>query len=76
MSAVYPVPKAMTSKSVVVSLGKSPPVKKAEKAPIFLQKTYHMIDTCDSKICKWAEDGLSFVVKDPTLFETTVRREQ
>eukprot|EP00538_Stauroneis_constricta_P011307 CAMPEP_0119570148 /NCGR_PEP_ID=MMETSP1352-20130426/43461_1 /TAXON_ID=265584 /ORGANISM="Stauroneis constricta, Strain CCMP1120" /LENGTH=620 /DNA_ID=CAMNT_0007619813 /DNA_START=135 /DNA_END=1998 /DNA_ORIENTATION=+ len=37
-------------------------------APIFLRKTYHMIDTCDATIATWSEDGLSFVVKDPEKF--------
>ncbi|KAL7466966.1 hypothetical protein ACHAXS_007232 [Conticribra weissflogii] len=42
------------------------------EVPIFLQKTYHMIDTCDPRICTWSEDGLTFVVRDTTLFETTI----
>mmetsp|Transcript_6031 Transcript_6031/g.12613 ORF Transcript_6031/g.12613 Transcript_6031/m.12613 type:complete len:534 (-) Transcript_6031:539-2140(-) len=42
------------------------------EVPIFLQKTYHMIDTCDPRICTWSEDGLTFIVKDTTLFETTI----
>ena len=31
-----------------------------------------MIDTCNPKICSWSEDGLTFIVKNPTLFETTI----
>eukprot|EP00804_Cyclotella_cryptica_P013120 CCRYP_002380-RE/>CCRYP_002380-RE protein AED:0.34 eAED:0.34 QI:737/1/1/1/1/1/3/293/465 len=79
----YPVPKTTTSAAVkpVVSApntvnksaAASPTVpKKAEEAPIFLQKTYHMIDTCDPSISCWSEDGLTFIVKNPTLFETTI----
>lgn len=40
--------------------------------PIFLQKAYHMIDTCDPKICCWSDDGLTFIVKNTHLFETTI----
>lgn len=42
------------------------------EVPIFLQKAYHMIDTCDSKVCSWSDDGLTFIVKNTTLFETTI----
>mmetsp|Transcript_48855 Transcript_48855/g.103870 ORF Transcript_48855/g.103870 Transcript_48855/m.103870 type:complete len:501 (+) Transcript_48855:169-1671(+) len=40
--------------------------------PIFLQKAYHMIDTCNPNICGWSEDGLTFIVKNTALFETTI----
>ena len=33
--------------------------------PIFLKKTYRMIDTCDPEICSWTADGEMFVVKNP-----------
>jgi hypothetical protein len=33
--------------------------------PIFLKKTYRMIETCDPSICSWTEDGEMFVVKNP-----------
>lgn len=46
--------------------------KKAEEAPIFLQKTYHMIDTCDPKVCCWSEDGKTFIVKNTTAFEKDI----
>lgn len=44
----------------------------ATEVPIFLQKAYHMIDTCDPSICSWSEDGLTFIVKNTFLFETTI----
>lgn len=44
----------------------------SEGVPIFLKKTYHMIDSCDSDIAGWDEDGLTFTVKDPNLFESKV----
>jgi heat shock transcription factor 2 len=31
-----------------------------------------MIDTCDPKIAGWSEDGETFVVKDPTVFEQSI----
>lgn len=33
--------------------------------PIFLRKTYKMIDACDPEICSWTDDGEMFVVKQP-----------
>lgn len=44
----------------------------AENAPIFLRKTYHMIDTCDPSIATWSEDGLAFVVKDTDKFASDI----
>jgi len=46
--------------------------KKSVDCPIFLQKTYHMIDSCDPDIATWSEDGQTFVVKDPTIFAKEV----
>jgi len=40
--------------------------------PIFLRKTYHMIDTCNTLICSWSDDGETFVVKNPTKFEKEI----
>jgi hypothetical protein len=40
--------------------------------PIFLKKTYKMIDTCDPAIAGWTEDGEMFVVKDPNLFAAEI----
>lgn len=39
-----------------------------ENAPIFLRKTYEMINTCNPEIATWSEDGTTFVVKDPEKF--------
>jgi len=44
----------------------------AQDIPIFLRKTYHMIDTCDPTIACWSEDGETFVVKDPNKFEQQI----
>jgi len=46
--------------------------KESPEAPIFLRKTYHMIDTCDAKIAGWSEDGDTFVVKDPEIFASEI----
>jgi hypothetical protein len=42
------------------------------EVPIFLKKTYHMINTCDPDIATWSDDGLTFVVKDPESFASDV----
>ncbi|CAB9510440.1 Heat stress transcription factor [Seminavis robusta] len=44
----------------------------SENAPIFLRKTYHMIDTCDPAIATWSDDGLAFVVKDTEKFASDI----
>lgn len=46
--------------------------KGATTIPIFLKKTYKMIDTCDPMIASWTEDGEMFVVKDPDMFAAQV----
>eukprot|EP00429_Kryptoperidinium_foliaceum_P029352 CAMPEP_0176141694 /NCGR_PEP_ID=MMETSP0120_2-20121206/72057_1 /TAXON_ID=160619 /ORGANISM="Kryptoperidinium foliaceum, Strain CCMP 1326" /LENGTH=430 /DNA_ID=CAMNT_0017477847 /DNA_START=465 /DNA_END=1757 /DNA_ORIENTATION=- len=40
--------------------------------PIFLKKTYHMIDTCDPNVACWSDEGDTFVVKDPVKFEKQI----
>mmetsp|Transcript_16155 Transcript_16155/g.29134 ORF Transcript_16155/g.29134 Transcript_16155/m.29134 type:complete len:472 (+) Transcript_16155:121-1536(+) len=40
--------------------------------PIFLKKTYRMIETCDVEICSWTDDGEMFVVKNPELFASDI----
>jgi hypothetical protein len=40
--------------------------------PIFLKKLAKMIDTCDTSICAWSEDGEMFVVKNPDRFSEVV----
>jgi len=39
--------------------------KKASAAPIFLRKTYHMIETCKPEVAGWSDEGDMFIVKDP-----------
>jgi heat shock transcription factor 2 len=44
----------------------------SQDIPIFLRKTYHMVDTCDTAVCSWSEDGETFVVKHPKKFEQEI----
>lgn len=43
-----------------------------QEVPIFLRKTYHMIDSCDASIAAWDDDGTTFTVKDPLRFEQKI----
>ncbi|KAL7478558.1 hypothetical protein ACHAW6_004318 [Cyclotella cf. meneghiniana] len=45
---------------------------KKDDVPVFLQKTYHMIDECNPRIASWSDDGLTFIVKDPELFASEI----
>lgn len=38
----------------------------------FLTETYAMINSCDESIACWSDNGETFVVKDPTKFESTI----
>lgn len=38
--------------------------KEVTTIPIFLKKTYDLIDNCDPSIASWTEDGEMFVIKD------------
>ncbi|CAJ1955940.1 unnamed protein product [Cylindrotheca closterium] len=44
----------------------------AQDIPIFLRKTYHMVDTCDPTVACWSDDGETFVVKNPEKFEKQI----
>lgn len=45
---------------------------KQHQLPMFLSKTYHMIDRCDSTIATWSPSGDSFVVKNVEKFASNV----
>jgi hypothetical protein len=68
-----PVP-SLTLSSSKPTVTKKRPTKSSkrreggENAPIFLRKTYEMINTCNPEIATWSEDGTTFVVKDPEKF--------
>lgn len=44
----------------------------SKEVPLFLRKTYHMIDSCDSSVACWSDDGESFIVKSTDHFEKKV----
>lgn len=46
--------------------------KGATTIPIFLKKTYKMIESCPTDIASWSPDGEMFVVKDPDRFATEI----
>mmetsp|Transcript_36207 Transcript_36207/g.55605 ORF Transcript_36207/g.55605 Transcript_36207/m.55605 type:complete len:457 (-) Transcript_36207:1043-2413(-) len=75
------VPTQVTSNSAVVKsmnpskVGSKKVQKRtdsSENAPIFLRKTYHMIDSCDPNIATWSEEGDKFVVKDVDKFASEI----
>eukprot|EP00567_Pseudictyota_dubia_P000193 CAMPEP_0197464964 /NCGR_PEP_ID=MMETSP1175-20131217/64296_1 /TAXON_ID=1003142 /ORGANISM="Triceratium dubium, Strain CCMP147" /LENGTH=508 /DNA_ID=CAMNT_0043000967 /DNA_START=99 /DNA_END=1625 /DNA_ORIENTATION=- len=45
---------------------------RTHECPMFLRKTYHMVDTCDPAIASWSEDGETFVVKNADVFEKKI----
>jgi hypothetical protein len=40
--------------------------------PLFLRKTYQMLENCPADIAGWSEKGDSFMIKDPDRFAQTV----
>ncbi|KAL3906122.1 MAG: hypothetical protein SGILL_009400 [Bacillariaceae sp.] len=46
--------------------------KGATTIPIFLKKTYKMIESCPPDIASWTPDGEMFVVKDPDRFASQI----
>jgi predicted site-specific integrase-resolvase len=47
-------------------------LKQQHQLPMFLSKTYHMIDRCEQDIATWSDNGDSFVVKDVNQFAESV----
>lgn len=45
---------------------------KQHQLPLFLSKTYHMIDRCDPEIATWSASGDNFVVKNVEKFASNV----
>ncbi|CAB9504018.1 Heat stress transcription factor [Seminavis robusta] len=54
------------------TMGATKPSDIPQEVPMFLRKTYHMIDSCDPTIACWSDDGETFIVKDPSKFEATI----
>jgi len=40
--------------------------------PMFIQKTYEMINTCDATLASWTDDGTMFIIKDQERFAEEV----
>mmetsp|Transcript_9854 Transcript_9854/g.37133 ORF Transcript_9854/g.37133 Transcript_9854/m.37133 type:complete len:361 (-) Transcript_9854:231-1313(-) len=40
--------------------------------PVFLRKTYTMIDTCPAEVGGWGKDGRTFIIKNPETFASQV----
>jgi len=62
-----PTPSALSAPKLMTKLD-----PKTAEVPIFLRKTYHMIDSCDANVACWSEDGKTFIVKKPTEFEKII----
>lgn len=48
--------------------GANPNTGRAADAPVFLQKTYDMIESSDAEVACWSESGRSFIIKQPREF--------
>lgn len=46
--------------------------KEPKEQPIFLRKTYQMLETCPAHIACWSDSGESFYIKDPDAFAQKV----
>ncbi|GFH47117.1 hypothetical protein CTEN210_03592 [Chaetoceros tenuissimus] len=73
ISSIDSTPGAQNEKKKSRSSGKKGPSKKKTiGSPIFIQKTYHMIDSCDPTIASWSDSGDTFVVKDVETFAKNI----
>jgi len=45
---------------------------KQHQLPMFLSKTYHMIDRCDTDVATWSPNGDNFVIKNVEKFAASV----
>lgn len=46
--------------------------KEVKDEPIFLRKTYEMINSCEDRHAAWTAAGDTFVIKDPDTFADEV----
>lgn len=61
LSAMTDIKKRNVNGDLVMSRGP----QLASNAPIFLQKTYNMIESCPNEIACWSTSDRSFIIKDP-----------
>lgn len=59
----------ITAKTSMTKIKSCP---KQHQLPLFLSKTYHMIDRCDQEIATWSATGDNFVVKNVEKFASAV----
>ena len=52
--------------------GSASSASSAKREAVFLEKTYDIIEQQSSHIIEWAQDGKSFVVKDPEYFASKI----
>jgi len=69
ISTVTKTSTATASKPTKISPAMS---KKKTEAPLFLAKTYAMVDTSNDDIVSWSEKGDMFIIKDHEIFASTV----
>ncbi|CAJ1966118.1 unnamed protein product [Cylindrotheca closterium] len=75
LSASYPQRSAAaeeTSSEIGGEKRKAKTCPKQHQLPLFLSKTYHMIDRCDPEIATWSASGDNFVVKNVEKFASSV----
>ncbi|OEU07898.1 hypothetical protein FRACYDRAFT_197204 [Fragilariopsis cylindrus CCMP1102] len=69
-NTIAPFPTVISSMSKMATKKLRSPKKRevTDNAPIFLRKTYEMINTCNPELAGWSEDGKTFVVYDNNKF--------
>jgi len=73
-ATTYPQSSAVTETAtteVVREVKKPNACPKQHQLPLFLSKTYHMIDRCDPEIATWSASGDNFVVKNVEKFASS-----
>lgn len=73
MTQAVALPPITTSANTLSKVGPGALLSdQGQDIPIFLRKTYHMVDTCDPSVACWSDDGETFVVKNPEKFEKQI----
>jgi len=63
---------AAASASIELDIGGAGGARGNHQLPMFLSKTYHMIDRCDPTIATWSTSGDSFVIKNIDVFSSNI----
>jgi|AntRauTorckE5430_2_1112549.scaffolds.fasta_scaffold03762_1 hypothetical protein len=72
MSYEYHSPSDIRSGAAAKKKRKSANSTKQHQLPMFLTKTYHMIEKCDQDVATWSANGDNFVVKHVEKFASSV----